>query len=178
MPKQLRLLVHFNSGEDSLILIIEDNGRGFDQKLAQSQSGMGLTSMSERVENIGGNLSIQSESGSGTKISVSIPLNAKDQTSSDSTGGAFMTNRNMQSETIRILITDDHAVVREGLRTFINTEPGMEVVGEAVDGIEAVQQACELKPDVILMDMEMPRMGGLEAIQKIKENVRKRKFWY
>ena len=70
---------------------------------------------------------------------------------------------------IRILVTDDHAVVREGLRTLISTEPGMKVIGEAVDGVEAVQMACELKPDVILMDMAMPRMGGLEAIQKIKE---------
>jgi NarL family two-component system response regulator LiaR len=67
------------------------------------------------------------------------------------------------------LISDDHAVVREGLRTLIKTEPGMAVVGEAADGVEAVEQACELKPDVILMDMAMPRMSGLEAIQKIKE---------
>ena len=80
-----------------------------------------------------------------------------------------MTNNQAQPEVIRILITDDHAVVREGLRTLIGTEPGMEVIGEAADGIEAVQMACELKPDVILMDMVMPRMGGLEAIQKIKE---------
>ena len=78
-------------------------------------------------------------------------------------------DNNSESSTIRILITDDHAVVREGLRTLISTEPGMEVVGEAVDGFEAVQNACELNPDVILMDMAMPRMGGLEAIQKIKE---------
>ena len=80
-----------------------------------------------------------------------------------------MTNNQAQPEVIRILITDDHAVVREGLRTLIGTEPGMEVIGEAADGIEAVQMACELKPDVILMDMVMPRMGGLDAIQKIKE---------
>lgn len=71
-------------------------------------------------------------------------------------------------EFIRILISDDHAIVREGLRTLIGTEPGMEVVGEAVDGVEAVQQACALQPDVILLDIVMPRMGGLEAIKEIK----------
>ena len=80
-----------------------------------------------------------------------------------------MTDNLAQQAVIRILITDDHAVVREGLRTLISTEPGMAVIGEAANGLEAVQMACELNPDVILMDMAMPRVGGLEAIQKIKE---------
>jgi len=79
-----------------------------------------------------------------------------------------MTDQIKQNESIRILITDDHAVVREGLRTLIGTEPGMEVVGEAADGVEAVQKACSLRPDVILLDMVMPRMDGLEAINEIK----------
>jgi NarL family two-component system response regulator LiaR len=69
---------------------------------------------------------------------------------------------------IRILIADDHAIVRKGLHTLIGSEPGMEVVGEAADGVEAVLQARALQPDVILLDMVMPRQNGLEAIQHIK----------
>jgi NarL family two-component system response regulator LiaR len=73
------------------------------------------------------------------------------------------------SEEIRILIADDHAVVREGLRALIDTEPGMELVGEAADGVEAVRLACALEPDVILLDLVMPRKSGIEAIREIKE---------
>jgi NarL family two-component system response regulator LiaR len=72
------------------------------------------------------------------------------------------------SAEIRILVADDHAVVREGLRALIETEPGMLLVGEASDGVEAVRQACALEPDVILLDLVMPRKGGIEAIREIK----------
>ena len=71
------------------------------------------------------------------------------------------------SNNIRVLLADDHAIVREGLRTLIGTEPGIEVVGEAEDGVEAVQKARTLQPDVILLDMVMPRKDGLEAIVEI-----------
>ncbi|MBN1993194.1 MAG: response regulator transcription factor [Anaerolineae bacterium] len=70
---------------------------------------------------------------------------------------------------MRIVIADDHAVVREGLRTLISTKPGMEVVGEAADGAEAVTKVRALAPDVILLDMVMPRKNGLQAIHEIKQ---------
>lgn len=73
------------------------------------------------------------------------------------------------NETIRVLIADDHAIVREGLRWLIATEPGIELVGEAVDGIDAVRQARALAPDVILMDLVMPRKNGITAIEEIKQ---------
>ena len=72
---------------------------------------------------------------------------------------------------IQILVADDHAIVREGLRLLISSDPEMELIGEAADGEEAVSKALLLKPDVILMDLVMPRMDGLEAINKIKEKM-------
>ncbi len=69
------------------------------------------------------------------------------------------------TEAIRILIVDDHLIVREGLRLILETEDGFELVGEASDGAQAVDLAAELHPDVILMDLRMPRMDGLTAIE-------------
>jgi NarL family two-component system response regulator LiaR len=77
----------------------------------------------------------------------------------------------MTEETIRIFVTDDHAIVRKGLRTLITGESEMELVGEAADGLEAVSKIRSLKPDVILMDLIMPRQGGLETIVQIKSEM-------
>lgn len=69
---------------------------------------------------------------------------------------------------IRILIADDHSVVREGLRMFLGADRDFEVVGEAVDGMDAVERAKALKPDVVLMDLLMPRMDGIAATAAIR----------
>ena len=72
------------------------------------------------------------------------------------------------SENIRLLIADDHLIVRQGLRLILETEPGFELIGEANDGAEAVQLATELQPDVILMDLRMPRVDGISAIKQLR----------
>jgi NarL family two-component system response regulator LiaR len=68
---------------------------------------------------------------------------------------------------IRVLVADDHAIVRKGICALLSTEPGIVVVGEAHNGLEAMAQAERLRPDVLLMDLVMPGVGGLEAIQRI-----------
>jgi len=72
------------------------------------------------------------------------------------------------SDRIRILLVDDHAVLRAGLRLLLEAQPDMQVVGEAGDGAAAVQRAVELKPDVVLMDISMPGTNGLEAIRQLR----------
>src|SRR5215470_20021432 len=72
---------------------------------------------------------------------------------------------------VRILVADDHEVVRRGVRSLLNSRTDWEVCGEAVDGREAVEKAKELKPDVIVMDISMPRLNGLEATRVIRKEV-------
>jgi DNA-binding NarL/FixJ family response regulator len=69
--------------------------------------------------------------------------------------------------TIRVLIADDQMMVRQGFTVLLNAEPGIEVVGQAVDGLDAVAKVAELAPDVVLMDVRMPVLGGIEATRRI-----------
>jgi two-component system, NarL family, response regulator LiaR len=74
-------------------------------------------------------------------------------------------------DAIRVLVVDDHAVVREGLRTFLSLQDGIEVVGEAGDGREAIAAAQRLRPDVVLMDLVMPRVDGVQAMRELRDHV-------
>ena len=77
----------------------------------------------------------------------------------------------MQMETLRILIADDHALVRRSLRSLLLTHSSWDVCGEAVDGQDAVDKAKELHPDIVLLDVSMPRMTGLQAVPIIRHEV-------
>ncbi|MBN1137867.1 MAG: response regulator transcription factor [Anaerolineae bacterium] len=77
-------------------------------------------------------------------------------------------NQSPQGDTIRVLVADDHAIVRQGIHALLETEPDIQVVGEAQDGRQAIAEAQRLQPDVVLMDLVMPVMDGVEAIRHIR----------
>lgn len=72
---------------------------------------------------------------------------------------------------VRVLIADDHELVRRGLRSLLGSRPGWEICGEAADGMEAVDKTKQLKPDILLLDVTMPRLNGLDAARIISEEV-------
>jgi len=70
---------------------------------------------------------------------------------------------------IRILLADDHPILREGLRAVLETQPDFEVIAEAVNGLEAVRLALTLQPDILLLDLEMPQLDGVETIRRLRQ---------
>jgi DNA-binding NarL/FixJ family response regulator len=76
-------------------------------------------------------------------------------------------NRQQKIMRVRVIIADDHKIMRDGLRSLLGKQKGMEVVGEAEDGRKAVKLALKLKPDIIIMDLSMPKLNGIDAISEI-----------
>jgi PAS domain S-box-containing protein len=160
----------------TLCLEIQDEGVGI--VLGQfpsdvlSGSGLGLRSIHERLGYIGGTLSIDSGPGRGTRVTLTAPLQAiPDGSSAGDTratvGGPAAFNPHSPSERIRILLADDHKILRDGIASLLADQDDMEVVGQAEDGQMAVELADALSPDVVVMDITMPRLNGIEATRQI-----------
>ena len=82
----------------------------------------------------------------------------------------------MSAESIRVLIVEDHNVVRQGLAALLNVAGGLEVVGEAADGVEAIAQFRKLQPDITLVDLRLPRMSGVDVIERIRMETPQARF--
>lgn len=155
---------------DSMIQIeVADRGAGFDPA-ALKQSGFGLLRIRHRLEMIGGRLGIESSPGKGSRITLAAPLPIPEPLAAESGLQAEIAAARKEKPVgsmVRILIADDHAVMRQSLSTSLGEEPDFTIVGEAADGKAALEKARALHPDVILMDLGMPKMSGLEATRII-----------
>ncbi len=148
-------------------LQIQDNGHGFEQdkSAGPSEGHFGLLGISERAKRLGGELAVSSEPGRGTTVRIQVPI----EQNSPVAGFRGVRSCTMKDGAkIRILVADDHFVVRMGLTALVNTEPDLEVVGEAVDGAQAVTAFEKHKPDLVLMDLRMPVKDGIWATAEIK----------
>ncbi|GJL58272.1 MAG: hypothetical protein NPIRA03_11290 [Nitrospirales bacterium] len=165
---------------DNLMHIeVEDFGRGFpegyEDRNEESSSKFGLFSIRERLEAIGGEMVLTSALQKGTHVLLRIPLPTTAEEIAPTLKNRTLVHSHIQkpiagsrSERIRILVADDHKMVREGFCHILNSQLNFEVVGEAEDGEHAMTLCESLRPDVVVMDLHMPKMDGLEAIKRIK----------
>lgn len=149
-------------------LCVSDNGAGFDPVLALKRSsqakGYGLFSIRERLQYVGGECTIESAPGSGTRVVLSAPAGGG---SFAGRAPAFSPLAAPVDNPIRVLLADDQRLMRQGLRAVLDHEPGITVIAEAADGREAIELTRELRPDVVLMDIDMPGVDGIGATRAI-----------
>src|SRR6478735_7207592 len=171
---------------DRLRLQVHDDGRGFDLAAADAAtstklaSKFGLFSIRERMNALGGSFEIESAPHHGTTATLTLPLGAASseteaepmlvEASPEGSGtpSARPWPSGEKTRPVGVLLVDDHAMVRQGLRTMLESYADVEVVGEACDGEEALVCTEQLNPAVVVMDINMPKMNGIEATARLK----------
>jgi signal transduction histidine kinase/CheY-like chemotaxis protein len=179
---------------DELRIEVRDEGAGFDLAAAAAASAkptgglsskFGLYSIRERMKALGGSFEIESAPGKGTTATLTLPLGGGEALSGKALGielenevrhsgslnagpqRSTLSGSKLQDAKVRVLLVDDHAMVRQGLRAILDGYADIEVVGEAADGGEGVRLVGELRPRIVVMDINMPRMNGIDATTQI-----------
>jgi PAS domain S-box-containing protein len=162
----------YSAGRGELILVVTDDGKGFDPKVVvrggATGTQFGLFSVRERFELEEGRLEIESSPGRGSRVTMRLPITEPCEVKTPTDGvppvrGDVKSN----TETIRVALVDDHRMVRQGLRSVLQDHPELTIVGEAGDGLEAVEMAQRTQPDVVVMDLNLPVLNGIEATKRI-----------
>jgi PAS domain S-box-containing protein len=167
-----------------LAIEVRDKGAGFDLAVisaaAESPNGglsskFGLFSIRERMTAIGGSFEIHSAPGEGTTAVLTVPTNIVETKMVEVNSLGFAKIRSapgpsvhLASTKVRVLVVDDHAMVRQGLRSILSGSSDLEIVGESANGVEALCAVEQHRPAVVLMDINMPDMDGIEATARIK----------
>ena len=179
--KRCKLAMH-HAGEGDVQVSVCDEGKGFDsersREVGRHEGGFGLFSIRERLELIGGRMEIESIRGEGTCVRLYAPIKMSED---ERTGAADLGRTLVEAleeeplpalprftgTPIRVLLADDHRIMRASLAGLLRNQPGIEVVGQAGDGQEVIEKARALRPDVIVMDVTMPVVDGVEATRRL-----------
>ena len=158
--------------ERRLVVEVSDHGDHFDPAAVrvrlQHPEGFGLFNIRERLEALGGRLEIAKAPGGGACFRLLLPAEAQDPLPPPETADAPLRRRRPRKDGIRLLVVDDHQVVREGMVELLNREDNLVVVGEAANGEEAIRLVESLCPDAVLMDVDLPGISGIETTREIK----------
>ena len=165
------------SADAHVELVVTDHGKGFDAAELSNGSrdgGFGLFSIRERLAAVGGSLTITSAPGEGTSALLRAPAPASHDGASGLDGAAALKvarpalAQGIDRSDVRVVVVDDHVMVRQGIANIVDSAEGLKVVGHASNGLEALQVVEEQRPDVVLMDVNMPQMNGIEATREIR----------
>jgi len=167
-----KIRISKTSGE--VLLEVIDYGHGIKSGTARGKLdgpaplGVGIPGMRERLHQLGGDLSVDFGT-SGTRVMATLPIRKSAESESDESESALsVTIRSAEDARRRILIADDHELMRRGLRGLLESHDEWAVCGEAVEGNEAVRKSTELRPDLVIMDVNLPGLSGIEAAQQIR----------
>jgi PAS domain S-box-containing protein len=166
-----KALVVLSRGTDHVMVEVIDKGKGIKRKPREAinYGGFGLFSSRERMEAIGGSLEVRSDAGRGTTVRVIAPLRRIPGAGTANGHGREEepASTTASAKPIKLLIVDDHPLMREGLRKSVEGSPEIAVVGEAGDGKTALKLIRRLRPEIVLMDVRMPVMDGIQATREI-----------
>jgi DNA-binding NarL/FixJ family response regulator/signal transduction histidine kinase len=166
-----RVEVRLDFGETAVALTVADDGLGFDPAgLATGPTphgGFGLSSMAERLRQLGGRLDVESAAGrgAGTNVVATVPYPTQDAAPRPRRGAPLPPPP--AERRFRIVVVDDHPATRAGLAALLDAQPDMAVVGQASEGEEALRIVAALRPEVALVDLRLPNLGGVETIARL-----------
>jgi PAS domain S-box-containing protein len=190
-----RASLQLKSHGGELRLTVKDQGCGFEPSLlketAASHNAFGLFSIRERMESLGGRFEVVTRPGHGTSVTLAMPLSGDEKSAefkmlsaelaaaetpncsarrpevTDNTDLSIQRSALRQHAKVRVVLVDDHAMVRQGLRSLLENHRDVEVVAEAGDGLQAIALTETLCPDVVVMDLSLPQLDGVEATRRI-----------
>jgi two-component system CheB/CheR fusion protein len=172
-------IIRVNVDAEEMTLEIIDHGKGMEvnavapEFFSAERPGVGIQGMRERMRQLSGRLEIASVPNRGTRVIATLPLEGlvhEEAPATDENSAASQTSTELQAQaapSARLLIADDHEIMRQGVRTLLASEVNWEICGEAVNGREAVEKTAQLSPDLVILDLNMPVLDGLAALREI-----------